>query len=128
MLAWRIRMALNVLGYETAKNTQFAKRSITCKKERFECELIHDSLTNTWSIHPNTPCPEYNQIQKIVQDMQQTPPQYQHITRPWVLYRLGVPNIPVGRFRKRNDAEQQSLILKRLVPQSEFGIVFQPHE
>ena len=47
---------------------------------------------------------------------------------PWCLVRL-LPNIQrltVGRFRRRNDAEEHMKILRRLVPEANYTIVFDP--
>jgi hypothetical protein len=47
---------------------------------------------------------------------------------PWCLVRL-LPNIQrltVGRFRRRNDAEEHMKILRRLVPEANYAIVFDP--
>ena len=47
---------------------------------------------------------------------------------PWCLVRL-LPNIQrltVGRFRRRNDAEEHMKILRRLVPEAKYAIVFDP--
>jgi hypothetical protein len=45
---------------------------------------------------------------------------------PWTIVRQ-LPNlqqITVGRFRNRSDAEGHLQVLKQLIPQSQFAIVF----
>jgi hypothetical protein len=47
---------------------------------------------------------------------------------PWCLVRL-LPNmqrLTVGRFRRWNDAHEHMRILRRLVPEANYAIVFDP--
>lgn len=47
---------------------------------------------------------------------------------PWCLVRL-LPNmqrLTVGRFRRWNDAHEHMKILRRLVPEANYAIVFDP--
>lgn len=46
---------------------------------------------------------------------------------PWLIVRL-LPNaqrITVGQFRNRSDAEGHLVILKRMIPNAQFAIVFE---
>lgn len=51
---------------------------------------------------------------------------YQEKLSPWTIIRVR-PNlrpITVARFRRYSDAEGQLLILKQMIPQAQFAIVF----
>lgn len=52
---------------------------------------------------------------------------YQQQLYPWVIYRLlpSLQRLRVGRFRRRHDAEEHLKILKRLLPQVKFAIIFE---
>jgi hypothetical protein len=51
---------------------------------------------------------------------------YQNKLSPWTIVRLqpNLNHIPIGRFRHRHDAEGRLRVLKQMVPQSQFAIVF----
>jgi endonuclease V-like protein UPF0215 family len=51
---------------------------------------------------------------------------YQDQLSPWVVYRQ-LPNLQrleVARFRRRNDAEEYLKIVRRMLPQAQFEIVY----
>ncbi|MBD0270157.1 MAG: hypothetical protein ICV77_17910 [Cyanobacteria bacterium Co-bin8] len=51
---------------------------------------------------------------------------YHHRLYPWCIIRL-LPNfqrITVARFRRRNDAEQHLNVLRRLIPNGSFVVMF----
>ncbi|MBD2089186.1 hypothetical protein H6F67_04875 [Microcoleus sp. FACHB-1515] len=53
---------------------------------------------------------------------------YQDLLHPWVIYRLNahLKHHPIARFRQRNDAEAYLLVVKQMISQIEFAIVFDP--
>lgn len=53
---------------------------------------------------------------------------YKERLNPWVLVRL-LPNlqrITVGQFRNRSDADRHLEILRRLIPNAKFVVMFNP--
>ncbi len=53
---------------------------------------------------------------------------YKERLNPWVLVRL-LPNmqrLTVGQFRTRSDADGHLQILRRLIPQAKFVVMFNP--
>ena len=53
---------------------------------------------------------------------------YRQQLYPWCLVRLlpKLQRITVARFRHRNEAEEHYKVLRRLIPQASFVIVFEP--
>lgn len=53
---------------------------------------------------------------------------YQDLLYPWSIYRLNshLKHCPIARFRQRNDAEAYLQVVRRMIPQVEFAIVFDP--
>ncbi|MBF2084509.1 hypothetical protein [Thermoleptolyngbya sp. C42_A2020_037] len=51
---------------------------------------------------------------------------YQDQLSPWVVYKLlpTMQNVPVARFRYRNDAESYLKLVSRVLPQTSFLISF----
>jgi hypothetical protein len=52
---------------------------------------------------------------------------YQEKLSPWVVYRqlANLQRIEVARFRRRNDAEEYLNVVRRMVPQAQFEIVYE---
>lgn len=52
---------------------------------------------------------------------------YQEKLSPWVVYRqlANLQQIEIARFRRRNDVEEYLKVVRRMVPQAEFEIVYE---
>lgn len=52
---------------------------------------------------------------------------YQEKLSPWTIIRMqpDQKDVTVARFRRRSDAEGHLLVLKKMIPQIEFAIVFE---
>lgn len=54
---------------------------------------------------------------------------YQEKLSPWTIIRMqpDPKGVTLARFRRRSEAEGHLLVLKKMMPQGEFTIVFESH-